>query len=121
MDQLTCELYVQQMVEMILLAKVDTFLDLFSPGAEMVLPNAYCVGKDAIRTALGGMYNTYDSISIKVTRVVSGGNVVWIEWRWSDRNRLTGNSHLMDTALILEFENDRIRRWREYHSPVLGS
>ena len=120
MDQLACELYVQQMVEMILLAKVDVFLDLFSPSAEMILPNAYCVGKDAIRNALEGMYDTYDSISIHVTRVIYRDDVALLEWRWGDRNRLTGKSHHMDTALILEFEGGLIRRWREYHSPVLG-
>ena len=121
MDQLACELYVQQIVEMILLAKVDAFLDLFSPSAEMILPNAYCVGKDASRNALKGMYNTYDSISIHLIRVLAGDDIALVEWRWSDRNRLTGENHRMDTALILEFEGGLIRRWREYHSPVLGS
>ena len=120
MDQLACERYVRQMVEIILLAKIDEFIDLFSPNAEMILPNAYCVGKDAIRNALSGMYETYDSIKIDVVRILFRDDVALVEWRWGDRNRLTGNVHQTDTALILEFEAGKIRRWREYHSKALG-
>ena len=119
MDQLTCVLFVNQMTDMLHAEDIEGFINLFRPNAELILPNAYCVGRDAIRHAVTGMYQTYEQISIDVERVLAQGSVALVQWRWSDRKRLTGHKNETETALVLEFEGQKIKRWREYHSPVL--
>lgn len=111
--------FINQMIDMLCSGDVDAFVQLFIPSAELILPNAYCVGRDAIRTAVVGMYEVYDNITIELERVLVQDDVVFVQWRWSDRNRLTGQRNETATAIVLEFHGTRIKCWREYHAPVL--
>ena len=112
-------LFIQGVIDILCTEDVESFVELFSSDAELIMPNALCVGNEAIRTAVTGMYQTYIEISIELEHVFAQDNILWVQWRWSDRKRISGQTNQMDTAIVIEMDGERIKRWREYHAPVL--
>lgn len=110
---------VQQAREAWMSGRGDAFAALFIPDGEFVVPGQKWQGRDAIRDVVTEFTSTHSNIAIEIRRLVfdhsiSDNHCVVIEWYWEDTQRDTGTKTRAEDAIVIEFEDGKIRRWREY-------
>lgn len=120
MNQPQCEALVANLIDCLQQGDVTGFCCAFTQDAELILPDAYCIGQDAICNAVTLMHENYTRIEITLRRVVQQDNLAFVEWHWQDLNKITGEPSQADTMIVLEFQGDKIQRWREYRSRSMG-
>ncbi len=118
MDQSQCIALATQLKKALQCGHVEAFCSHFCEDAELIIPNASCLGRDAIRNAVIYLNQKTEHLQITLNRVTYTQNLAFIEWRWRDQNRETGMTQETETMIVLEFANDKIQRWREYQAPV---
>ena len=56
----------------------------------------------------------YSVVKIDIRRIIVKDNQAAIEWHYEDTEKVTGLRSRADDAIIVDFKNGRISRWREY-------
>lgn len=92
----------------------DVFANLFVPNGEFIVPGNRWVGQAAIRKAAADYASAYSDVKIDIRRIIIDGERVVVEWHWEDRENGTDRRNKADDAIVIDFEADGIRRWREY-------
>jgi len=92
----------------------DTFAGLFTSDGEFVVPGKRRQGPSAIREVLAGFAQGYSDIKIDIRRIIVDGDQAVVEWYWEDTKNATGVRNRADDAIVVDFKDGRISRWREY-------
>ncbi|MDY7013015.1 MAG: nuclear transport factor 2 family protein [Cyanobacteriota bacterium] len=92
------------------------FASLFLPEGEMVLRNDRIVGRDEIARVSAKYLATCEAIAIEVRRILVDGDCAVVEWTWQDAKRGNGQRNVADNAIVIDFKEGAIARWREYRS-----
>jgi len=92
----------------------DRFAELFLPDGELVVPGQRWQGRAAIRQAVLDFSSTHSQVEIEIQRIVSFGGCALVEWIWKDVEKSTGERSQAEDAIVIDFQADQIRRWREY-------
>jgi uncharacterized protein (TIGR02246 family) len=91
----------------------DQFASLFTPTGELIVPGNRWVGVAAIHQALSEFAATVSHVSIEIHRIIVDGNQAVVEWHWQETS-LSGEITRADDAIVVDFQGNQIRRWREY-------
>ncbi|MEO0801667.1 MAG: nuclear transport factor 2 family protein [Cyanobacteria bacterium J06642_2] len=91
----------------------DLLVDVYAEDGEFVLPGEVFSGKDAIRE-LATAYTADHEIAVDLKRVVVVGNFAFAEWVWNDTDKASGETSQFDEAVVVDFEDGKVKRWREY-------
>lgn len=92
----------------------ERFAALFTENGEFLVPGQVYRGRDEIRTVLADFAKTHTDVRIDIQRITTENNRAVIEWHWEDTEAQTGKRTVADDAIVVDFENGQINRWREY-------
>ncbi|GAB4231458.1 MAG: SgcJ/EcaC family oxidoreductase [Elainellaceae cyanobacterium] len=92
----------------------DGFANLFLPDGELVVPGQQWQGRSAIRQAVLDFSSTHCQVKIEIQRIVASGDCAVVEWIWEDVENNTGKRSHAEDAIVIDFQANQIRRWREY-------
>ncbi len=96
----------------------SAFASLFVDRGEFIAPGQWWVGRHQIHQALEDYAKAYDSVSITIRRVIQENASIVTEWHWQDREKATDKCTQAEDAIVIDLEEGRIRRWREYINVV---
>lgn len=91
----------------------DAFVCLFLPEGEFIMPDNCYQGTTKIREATADFMKAYEA-EIEIKRIIIDGNQAAVEWHWQQTEKTTGKTSQSDDAIVVDFQLNRIRRWREY-------
>ncbi len=89
------------------------FAALFAIKGEFIVPGKRWLGRSEIEKAAADFALAYD-VKVEIRRIMVDGNQALVEWYWEDREKATGVRNQADDAIVIDFENGQIVRWREY-------
>ena len=92
----------------------DALAQLFAPDGELIVPGKRRQGRGQIRAELIRFAQQYSDVQIDIRRIIVEGNHAVIEWSYKDTENATGIHHQADDAIIVDFKDGHISRWREY-------
>jgi uncharacterized protein (TIGR02246 family) len=92
----------------------DTFASLFTADGELIVPGYRWVGKEAIRQAVTDFTTHASSVKIEIHRIIIEGDQAVVEWDWEDIEKATGKKNPAHDAIVIDFVEGKIKRWREY-------
>lgn len=92
----------------------DAFAALFVTDSELIVPGKRWVGKAQIRQAVTKFALTAANVKIDIRRIIVDGNQAVVEWHWENTEKATGDRIQADDAIVIDFKQNRIGRWREY-------
>ncbi len=92
----------------------DAFANLFTESGEFVVPGQVYRGRAQIRAVTAAFSASHSNVQIEIHRLITEGNQIAVEWHWQDTETATGQRTVADDAIVVDFENGQIRRWREY-------
>ena len=92
----------------------DAFAALFAPDGEFVVPGKRWQGQSAIRETLASFATRYSDVKVDIRRIIVEGDQAVVEWYWEDTKNETGTRNRADDAIVVDFRDGRISRWREY-------
>ncbi len=92
----------------------DAFAALFAPDGEFVVPGKVHRGQAAICEVTANFAARYSNVSIDIQRIIIDGDQAVVEWHWADTKNATGVRSTADDAIVVDFKDGRIVRWREY-------
>jgi uncharacterized protein (TIGR02246 family) len=92
----------------------DAFASLFLADGEFIVPGNRWVGQVAIRQVAADFSTAYVDIKIDIRRIVVEGSQAVVEWHWQETEKATGKSGSADDAIVIDFQDQYISRWREY-------
>jgi uncharacterized protein (TIGR02246 family) len=90
------------------------FAALFAPDGEFIVPGNRWVGKAEIEKAAANFLVNHSDVKILIRRLIIEGNQAAVEWHWEDREKATGRRSQADDAIVIDWQNGQIVRWREY-------
>jgi uncharacterized protein (TIGR02246 family) len=93
---------------------VTAFATLFSTGGEFIVPGNRWVGKVEIEKAAAIFFADRSDVKITIRRIIIERNQAVVEWHWEDREKVTGRHSQADDAIVIDFQDGKIIRWREY-------
>jgi uncharacterized protein (TIGR02246 family) len=91
----------------------DAFANLFTEAGEFVIPGQTYRGRAAIRSVIAEFSETHTHVQIDIQRVMIDGNQAVVEWHWQDTDA-TGKRTVAEDAIVIDFVETQISRWREY-------
>ncbi len=91
---------------------------LFVPEGEFVVPGQKVVGPAAIEKVASEFFDSHSHVDIEVQRIIVEGQQAVVEWTWTDTENDTGKRSCADDAIVVDFADGKIRRWREYIDAV---
>ncbi|MGH2413850.1 MAG: nuclear transport factor 2 family protein, partial [Microcystaceae cyanobacterium] len=68
----------------------------------------------SIRQVLTDFVATHSDIKIDIQRIIIEGNQAVVEWNWEEIESATGRRTRANDAIVVDFQGNQIRRWREY-------
>ncbi|MBF2000699.1 MAG: nuclear transport factor 2 family protein [Synechococcales cyanobacterium C42_A2020_086] len=92
----------------------EQFAELFTEDGEFVVPGQVWRGKSAIRDALADFARSGSEVDIAIQRIMVDGNQAVVEWHWRETNPQTGKQTTAEDAIVVDFRDGQISRWREY-------
>lgn len=92
----------------------DALTQLFTPNGELIVPGQRWQGQAKIREEVTRFSQQYSDVKIDIRRIIVKDNQAAIEWHYEDTEKVTGLRSKADDAIIVDFKNGRISRWREY-------
>lgn len=99
------------------------FAALFASDGEFVVPGQKMVGAVAIEKIAADFAKSHAQVNIKIQRVIIDRQKAVVEWQWEDVENSTGKRSQADDAIVVDFVDGRIKRWREYidsETPRMG-
>lgn len=90
------------------------FASLFTVDGELIVPGYRWVGKEAIRQAVTDFATHTSSVKIEIHRIIIEGAQAVVEWDWEDTEKATGQKNPAHDAIVIDFIEGKIKRWREY-------
>lgn len=90
------------------------FAELFTPDGEFIVPGNRWQGHDAIREVTDNFSGKNSDVKIHIHRIIIDGNQAVVEWLWQCTVDATGAREIADDAIVIDFNQSRISRWREY-------
>jgi uncharacterized protein (TIGR02246 family) len=105
---------IQQAADAWMTGNALQFVNLFDADGEFIAPGNRWVGKEAIRQAFEQFMQEYSEIKITIRQVLVDGDRVAVEWQWQETEKSTQKRNLADDAILVDFQNGLIQRWREY-------
>lgn len=98
---------------------LDDMVSLYADGAELRNPtdDAGHRGPEGARRFWDAYRHTFDEIHSEFHSVAEGDGVAMLEW--TSRGRMAGGEEIeYDGVSVVEFDGDRIRRFRAYFDPL---
>jgi uncharacterized protein (TIGR02246 family) len=92
----------------------DNFVDLFLSDGEFIVPGQSLTGQLAIRQAMVNFTAAYSEIQIQIHRILIDGEQAAVEWTWCDMENKSGLRQYAEDAILVDFREGKIQRWREY-------
>lgn len=92
----------------------DAFAALFTETGEFVVPGQVYRSPAQIRAVTADFSASHADVQIEIRRMITEGSQVVVEWHWEDTETATGQRMVADDAIVVDFEGDKIKRWREY-------
>ncbi|MCU0535319.1 MAG: nuclear transport factor 2 family protein [Hydrococcus sp. Prado102] len=92
----------------------EAFASLFSQDGEFIVPGNRWVGRKAIREVAEGFFKSYSNVKVEIKQIIIEGDRAAVEWYWEDREDATGRLNRADDAIVIEFKEGQIVRFREY-------
>ncbi len=92
----------------------DLFASLFTPDGEFVVPGKIHRGREAIRQVTQSFADRYSDVKIDIRRIIIEGDQCVVEWYWEDTKNETGARSRADDAIVVDFKDGLISRWREF-------
>ena len=92
----------------------DTFVSLFTPDGEFIVPGSRSRGAAEIRAVFWQFAIAHTDVEIDIRRLLIDGNQAMVEWHWQDTEIATGDRTDADDAIVVDFRAGQISRWREY-------
>jgi uncharacterized protein (TIGR02246 family) len=90
------------------------FAALFTADGEFIVPGNRWVGRASIEKAIADFAAAYTEVQVDILQIVVEGDRAVVEWHWQDREKATGRHSRADDAIVIDFQNAQIGRWREY-------
>ena len=92
----------------------DAFAQLFALNGELIVPGGRWQGRAKIREEISRFTQQYSQVHIDIRGIIVDGNQAAVEWHYEDTEKATGKRHRADDAIIVDFREGKITRWREY-------
>jgi uncharacterized protein (TIGR02246 family) len=92
----------------------EAFASLFSQDGEFIVPGNRWLGRKAIREVAEGFFKSYSNVKVEIKQIIIEGDRAAVEWYWEDREDATGRLNRADDAIVVEFQEGQIVRFREY-------
>lgn len=105
---------IEQARELWTSGNADGFAALFTPDGEFIVPGKRWTGPGAIRKVAADYAAAYSNVKIDIHRILVDGNQAVVEWSWQDTENATGRRSQADDAIVVDFQDGQISRWREY-------
>lgn len=96
---------------------VERLVNLFTPKGELIVPGQHWRGQREIRQGLEQFAQQDTAIQIELQRILIAGNQAVVEWTWKQTNPQTGEQSRAENAIVIDFQAEKISRWREYIDP----
>jgi uncharacterized protein (TIGR02246 family) len=90
------------------------FASLFTSDGELIVPGQRWVGREAIEKVASEFAQSQSQVNIKIQRLITDQQQAVVEWRWEETEPHTGKKTQADDAIVIDFSDDHIKRWREY-------
>jgi uncharacterized protein (TIGR02246 family) len=87
---------------------------LFTPDGELIVPGYRWQGQAQISEAVSSVAQQSQDIQIEIERIIICGEQAVIEWRYQETEKATQNRKTTDDAIVVDFRDGKISRWREY-------
>lgn len=120
LDTGDCNMHSEKIASMIQQAQAawmtgdaEGFAALFTEDGEFVVPGQVYRGAEEIRSVTADFTATHD-VQIQIRRIIAEGEQAAVEWRWEDIETATGKRSTADDVIVVDFQEDQIKRWREY-------
>lgn len=105
---------IQQAAKAWMTGDADAFANLFASDGVFIIPGKRWVGATAIKQTAAEFAATHSDVKIEIQQILIEGNHTVVEWSWQDTEKLTGKRQTAEDAIVVDFKNGRISRWREY-------
>lgn len=105
---------IQQARDAWITGDANSFAALFLPNGEFIIPGNRWVGQAAIRKVAADFASAYTDVRIDIRRIVVQGSQAVVEWHWQETEKATGENSSADDAIVIDFQESYISRWREY-------
>lgn len=92
----------------------DAIAALFVPDGEFIVPGKRWVGQAEIRESVTLFALGSSDVKINIQRMLFDGDRAVVEWHWENTEKATGLRYQADDAIAIDFQQNRISRWREY-------
>jgi uncharacterized protein (TIGR02246 family) len=92
----------------------DALAQLFTHDGEIIVPGSRWQGQAKIREELAHFARQYSDVKIEIRRIIIEGDRAAVEWHYEDTEKATGRRQKTDDAIVIDFKDGRISRWREY-------
>ncbi len=92
----------------------QAFAELFAPEGKLVVPGRCWVGREAIVHAFLEHSAAYTLVRIEIRQILVDGEHAAVEWTWQDTEKATGVRTQAEDAILVDFEDGLVSRWREY-------
>jgi uncharacterized protein (TIGR02246 family) len=92
----------------------ELFASLFLPDGEFIVPGNRWVGREQIRQVLADFASNVAEVKIEIQRIIIDGNLAVVEWHWQEQSKETGKIERAEDAIVVDFKDGSIERWREY-------
>ena len=92
----------------------DALAQLFTSDGELVVPGKRWQGQEKIREQVSHFARDYSDVKIHIRRLIVEGNQAVVEWSYEDTEKATGLHNKAEDAIVVDFKDGRIQRWREY-------
>ncbi|UFP96307.1 SgcJ/EcaC family oxidoreductase [Gloeobacter morelensis] len=114
MERERIRVLIEQAKQAWLAADGEAFARLFAEDGLFIVPGQRWQGREAIRQAVEQFGENYSHIKIDLHQIAIDGERAVIEWTWEDFNKSTTKRTRAEDAIVVDFSNGAIRRWREY-------
>lgn len=92
----------------------NTLAGLFTPDGELIVPGSRWQGQTRIREEVNRFAQQSSGVQIDIRRIILAEDSAVVEWHYEDTERATGQRNVADDAIVIDFKDGRIKRWREY-------
>ncbi len=92
----------------------NALAELFTPDGELIVPGQRWQGQAEIREAVSSLAQQAKEVKIDIERVIISGNQAVVEWHYEETEKETNHLKSTDDAIVIDFQDGRVSRWREY-------